>query len=123
MSSEHTDRIEIEGDSNRQAHDGIKGYVYQIWHSVRVWGELQEDEYLVLEGAEDLDIYRRDGVETVGVRATSDEISLGRAVVRDAIKNYWNIKNKNKDIKISFRYLTTSNIGFERGQPFGGVLF
>ena len=48
----------LKADPKRQAHDQLRGYLYQIWHSVYAWLELAEDEILYLEGAEDLTEYQ-----------------------------------------------------------------
>jgi len=44
----------------RQATDSIKGYCYQLWHTVYAWLQLEEDQTLLIEGAEDFDIIEKD---------------------------------------------------------------
>ena len=44
-------------DPRRQASDSIRGYVYQIYQSVFAWITLKNLQALVLEGAEDFDVY------------------------------------------------------------------
>ena len=43
----------LKGDPRRQAVPSLKGYAYQIWHSVYRWITLGKDDILYLEGAED----------------------------------------------------------------------
>ena len=43
-------------NKKRQAVDVLRGYIYQIWHSVHAWLGLSDEEILFLEGAEDFDI-------------------------------------------------------------------
>lgn len=50
-------------DPARQAQDTFRGYIYQILRSILVWLDLDDDEQLFLEGAEDLD--RIDGTEAL----------------------------------------------------------
>ena len=40
----------------RQATDSIRGYCYQLWHSVYAWLNLKENQTLLIEGAEDFAI-------------------------------------------------------------------
>ena len=50
-------------DPARQAHDTIRGYIYQILLSILVWLDLGDQEQLFLEGAEDLD--RTEGTDAL----------------------------------------------------------
>ncbi|MDE0186317.1 MAG: hypothetical protein OXP71_12835 [Candidatus Poribacteria bacterium] len=49
-------------DPKRQAHNQLRGYYYQILHSVNAWLDLADDEILYLEGAEDYDRELRSGL-------------------------------------------------------------
>ena len=46
----------LNADPKHQANDSLRGYRYQILHSVHAWLNLADDAILYLEGAEDFDI-------------------------------------------------------------------
>jgi hypothetical protein len=112
---------ELKSDPNRQAIHALQGYSYQIWQSLLRWVSLKEDERLFLEGAEDIDLHGPSGVETVQVKATdpSRTLTLRSPDVLEAIANLWQHRQKNPDVKITFRFLTTAERGSERPNPFG----
>ena len=103
----------------RQAHAQLKGYYYQILHSVDAWLDLADDESLYLEGVEDFDKVSDDGVTATQVKHTQRNITLKSEAAIDAINHYWELKTKNTNRKAKFRFLTRSQIGIERGNPFG----
>lgn len=107
------------GNQKRHAADALAGYAYQIWRSVEAWLALGDDELLFLEGAEDFDITSRDKAIATQVKATSRRITLRSKAVLDAISHYWQLRQANPRRKISFRFLTTSEIGIEADQSFG----
>ena len=131
----------LKADPKRQANDSLRGYLYQIWHSVDAWLDLGEDEVLYLEGAEDFDRISDDTATVVQVKDTKRPITLRSPEVNDAINNYWDLRTKNPSLKVKFRFLTRSNywdlrtknpslkvkfrfltrsqIGAEQGAPFG----
>jgi len=104
----------------RQASDSIRGYGYQIWQSVFAWINLKSNEVLILEGSEDFELVSENSIEVTQVKDTSGNISLGVKSIRDAISNFWSLKKEHSNKKAIFRFLTTSNIGIERGNPFNG---
>ncbi len=112
---------ELKSDPNRQAIHALQGYSYQIWQSLLRWVCLKEDERLFLEGAEDIDLHGPSGVETVQVKATdpSRTLTLRSPDILEAIANLWWHRQKNPDVKITFRFLTTAERGSERPNPFG----
>ena len=109
----------LQTDSKREAADSVRGYVYQLWHSVHAWLDLTEDEVLFLEAAEDFDIVSGTKAITTQVKARSDRISLQSAQVIDALNNFWKLCENNPNKAIVFRFLTQSEIAQERGKPFG----
>ena len=119
MTDNVDDYTELQGDPNRQAHDKLRGYVYQVWQAVYAWVCLDEGEYLVLEGAEDIDLHSDTSATATQVRDTVANISLNSAKVRDAIDSFWELQKKNPTIELNYRYLTTANADQERGKPFG----
>lgn len=108
------------GDSARQAPDLHKGLVYQIWRSVEAWIHLADNELLFLEGAEDYDVVSSTSGTVVQVKATVGNITLRSDAVTSALNSFWLIKNNHQDKQISLRFITTSPITTEQGNPFGG---
>lgn len=108
-------------DPTREATAAMRGFRYQILRSVQVWLDLRETELLVLEGAEDLDRigHRETTAEQVKDTVGSGAVTLGSAKVRAAIANFWGHKERNPEVNLCFRYLTTSKIGQEKRSPFG----
>ena len=106
-------------DPKRQAHNSLRGYLYQIWHSVNAWLDLNEDEILYLEGAEDFDTVSDDTATAVQVKDTQRPITLKSQEVNDAINHYWELRMSNLDRNVKFRFLTRSKIGVEQRDPFG----
>ena len=113
------ERQPLNANPDRQANDSLRGYLYQIWHSVNAWLDLADDEILYLEGAEDFDIASDDADTAVQVKDTKHNITLRSQEVIDAINNYWELRASNPDRRVKFRLLTRSEIGTEKGNPFG----
>ena len=103
----------------RQAHDQLRGYRYQILHSVDAWLDLEGTEILYLECAEDFDKISGDTATAVQVKDTRHKITLRSQDVNDAINHYWELRTSNPDRSVRFRFLTRSEIGVEQGAPFG----
>ena len=116
---ENTKTQDLKSDLKRQAHNSLRGYLYQIWHSVNAWLELNEDEILYLEGAEDFDTVSDSDATVTQVKATQAPITLRSQDVNDAINHYWELRMSNSDRNVKFRFLTSSEIGEEQGSPFG----
>ncbi len=112
-------RHRLKANPKRQAHALLKGYLYQIWHSVHAWLSLAEGEVLYLEGAEDFDRISGDSATATQVKHTQHNITLRSQEVNDAINNYWELRTNNPDLRVKFRFLTRSQIGAEQGSPFG----
>ena len=109
----------LKADPKRQANDSLRGYLYQIWHSVDAWLDLADDEILYLEGAEDFDKVSGDAATATQVKDTQRNITLRSQEVKDAINHYWELRTNNRRLKVKYRFLTRSQIGVERGSPFG----
>ncbi len=112
-------RKPLKANSKRQATDSLRGYRYQILHSVNAWLNLADDETLYLEGVEDFDIVSDEAATLVQVKDTQHNITLRSQEVRDAINHYWESQTKYPDLTIKFRFITRSKIGKEQGSPFG----
>ena len=119
MAEHQEEKQVLTADPKRQANDALRGYVYQIWHSVHAWISLDEDEILYLEGAEDFDQVSDDTATAVQVKDTQHKITLRSQEVNDAISHYWDLQANHPDLSVKFRFLTRSKIGAERGNPFG----
>ena len=119
MTEKNTKTQGLKTDPKRQAHNQLRGYLYQIWHSVNAWLDLTENEILYLEGAEDFDIVSDATATTVQVKDTQRNITLRSQEVNDAIKHYWELRTNHSDLTVKFRFLTRSKIGKEQGDPFG----
>jgi SpoVK/Ycf46/Vps4 family AAA+-type ATPase len=109
----------LQGDANRQAVDPIGGVLYQIWQSVFAWITLEGSEVLYLEGAEDFDIVDAAQATAVQVRRTAAPITLGLKKIIEVIVQFWALRKANPAKRVAFRYLTTSEPGYESGSPFG----
>ena len=109
----------LNADPKRQANDSLRGYLYQILHSVDAWLDLDDNEILYLEGAEDFDKISDDTATSVQVKDTRHPITLRSQEVNDAINNYWELRTNNPNLKVKFRFLTRSQVGAEQGAPFG----
>lgn len=106
-------------DSKRDATDSIRGYVYQVYQSILSWIQLNADEILVLEGAEDFDVRCGPSVVTTQVKDVASNLTLRSATVIDTLNNYWAHRERNPDYDIVLRFLATSETGQEHGSPFG----
>ena len=109
----------LKADRKRQAHNSLRGYLYQIWHSVNAWLDLAENEVLYLEGAEDFDKVSDNDATVTQVKATQAPITLRSQDVNDAINHYWELRMSNRDRSVKFRFLTRSKVGVEQENPFG----
>ena len=109
----------LNANPKRQANDSLRGYLYQILHSVNAWLDLTDDEDLYLEGTEDFDKISGDTATAVQVKDTKHPITLRSQEVNDAINHYWELRTNNPGRKVKFRFLTRSQIGVEQGSPFG----
>ncbi|WP_121308214.1 hypothetical protein [Paraburkholderia sp. BL17N1] len=81
---------------------------------------LAEGQTLYLECAEDFDLVDDRGAETTQVKNSAKDISLGSSDVREAIENFWLLRERNPDRSaLSMRFLTRGGIRFEKSKPFG----
>ena len=111
----------LANDPTREAIDSMRGYSYQVLCSVLAWVDLSEGELLFLEGAEDFDHIAGDTATTTQVRDTqrSGNITLRSKDTLQALNDFWSHRQRNPGRRIRFRYLTTSQVGLERGDPLG----
>src|SRR6185369_8360245 len=113
----------LRNNPKRQATQALKGYSYQIWQSLLRWIELEENQLLILEGAEDIDLYSFEGTETIQVKDISESgtVTLRSLDIIESINNFWELQSKNPNRPIKFRFLTTAEAGYERPSPFGNI--
>lgn len=111
----------LRADPKRQAVPTLRGFSYQIWHSVYRWLTLNDGEALLLEGAEDIDVLGPGRAETVQVKDTkaSGTVTLRSQDVLSAIAHFWEHQQQNASLLVTFRFLTTAERGFEQTNPFG----
>ena len=119
MAIENQKSRPLETNTMRQATDSLRGYLYQIWHSVNAWLDLVDGDVLYLEGAEDFDKVSGTTATATQVKDTQHKITLRSREVKDAISHYWELRTNNPDSSVKFRFLTRSRIGTEQGSPFG----
>ena len=111
-------RKRLIADPKRQATDSLRGYRYQILHSVKAWLDLDEGETLYLEGVEDFDLVSDDTAIVVQVKGTQHNITLKSQEVIKAINHYWEARTNHPDLTVKFRFITRSKIGKERSKLF-----
>jgi hypothetical protein len=112
-------RTPLVGDASRSASDSIGGYVFQLWHSVYAWLSLGDDDWLFLEGAEDIDAHGKAVVETNQLKREKTDLSLGTKRAREVIDNFWKVAQGNPKQTVLFRLVSTAGIGKEDKHPFG----
>jgi hypothetical protein len=110
----------IPDDEARQAVEAIGGYAYQLYQTLLAWIALGPDELLFVEVAEDYATATRECLEGVQVRRTAANITLRSGAVINAINAFWTLQEKNAHQRVTIRYLTTSEIGREKGLQFPG---
>lgn len=108
-------------DPKRDATPTLRGFSYQILRTIEAWLDLREGEILIVEGAEDLDRVGSAGavVEQVKDTAGSGSVTLRSKGVLEAVSNLLAHQDRNTGTSIEFRFLTTSPIGREQGDPMG----
>lgn len=103
------------GDAARQAMDSMGGYDYQILRTVEAWLQLGVDGKIYIECAEDYDVMQPEGAVTTQVKNSPANITLNSEDVREAIRNYWTLAERNAGReRIGMRFLTRGSIGREQ---------
>ena len=88
--------------------------MYQIYQSALAWTELEHDEFLFLEVAEDFAKVAKDALEAVQVKKTTGRVTINSASIVATIDSFVELKEKNPSVEVTLRHLTTSTIGKER---------
>ena len=117
--------ISFEPQSNRDASDTIRGYVYQVNLTIKRWLSLKSGEILELECGEDIDLVSR-SLPNLEQRMleqvknyTKSSVTLRSDVAVEAIANFIEHRQNNPELKsnIRFLYTTTASVGRERPLP------
>lgn len=102
------------GDPTREAIDSLRGYVYQIYQSTLAWTELDVDEFLFLEVAEDFAVVAEKALQAVQVKDTARRVTINSEDIVASIDSFVELQEGNPNHKVTLRHLTTSTIGVER---------
>lgn len=102
------------GERAREAIDSLRGYVYQIYQSALAWTELNEDEFLFLEVAEDYAIVAESALQAVQVKETAGRVTINSKDIISSIDSFVELQARNPCLKVTLRHLTTSAIGKEK---------
>ena len=116
LDSEDSSANGISGDPARQAISALRGYAYQIYVSAIAWLELQENQKLYLEVAEDYAVAAKDALNAVQVKdtAASGSVTLGSQQAIALLNSLVKLRQRNPDRQVSVRLLSTSIIGLEK---------
>ena len=102
------------GNTSREAIYSLGGYVYQIYQSAFAWTELEHDEFLFLEVAEDFAIVAKGALEAVQVKETTGRVTINSEGIVATIDSFVELQEKNPSLNVSLHHLTTSTIGKEK---------
>ncbi len=102
------------GDMAREAIDALRGYVYQIYQSALALIELEPEEFLFLEVAEDYAIVAADALKAVQVKETAHNVTINSDDIVASIDSFVDLRQKNPELQVRLRHLTTSRIGKEK---------
>lgn len=104
------------GDKAREAIDSLRGYVYQIYQSALAWIELEPEEFLFLEVAEDYAVVATDALNAVQVKDTGHNVTINTEDIIASIDSFVDLRQKNPELQVRLRHLTTSKIGKEKSK-------
>ncbi|TKT75827.1 hypothetical protein [Aquamicrobium sp. LC103] len=102
------------GNEAREAIDSLGGYVYQLYQSALAWMDLNNDEFLFLEVAEDYTVVARDALQGTQVKRTSGAVTINSADIIASIDSFVELQTRNPQLEVHLRHITTSSIGRER---------
>ncbi|AOY87712.1 hypothetical protein BKP64_05735 [Marinobacter salinus] len=102
------------GDETREAIDSLRGYAYQIYQSALAWTDIDFDEFLYLEVAEDYAVAAADALKAVQVKDTTGTVTINTDGIIASIDSFVDLVERNPGINVSLRHLTTSRIGKEK---------
>jgi hypothetical protein len=104
------------GDKAREAIDALRGYVYQIYQSALAWIELEPEEFLFLEVAEDYAVVAADALNAVQVKETGHNVTINSDDIVASIDSFVDLRQNNPELQVRLHHLTTSRIGKEKSE-------
>lgn len=114
-----TQQVDFKEISNRDAWSTIRGFVYQVDHTILRWLKLQDDEMLELERGEDIDLIKQS--LSLGeirlleqIKYREDSITLNTDVIIELLRNFYEHKQNNPKKVLRFRFVTNAKYGQER---------
>ncbi|MCR9057154.1 MAG: hypothetical protein NXI02_07460, partial [Rhodobacteraceae bacterium] len=102
------------GNDGREAIASLGGYVYQIYQAALAWLELDNNEFLFLEVAEDFVVATEQALKAVQVKRTDNRVTLNSDDIISSINSFVELQIKQPQLEIRLRHLTTSQIGKEK---------
>jgi|GEM_PF-3667518 len=117
--------------NNRDAWNVIRGFVYQVQHTILTWIRLEEHERLELEKGEDFDVVREaieygpTQRELAQVKYRESSLTLNSDMVLDSIMNFYTHRKNNAALGLRFHFITNTGYSIERPAIFkngkGGI--
>lgn len=109
---------EIIGDTSRQAIDALLGYAFQLYLTAAAWVDLDENELLHVEVAEDFAVECRNAMQLEAVQVKKNDgvssLTLNSPHVAATINSLKKLTDDNPDFKTIIIFHTTAPIGKER---------
>ena len=102
------------GNEAREAIESLKGYVYQILQSALAWIDLEPEEFLFLEVAEDYSLVAENVLNAVQVKETQRNVTINSDDIVASIDSFVELREQNPQLHVKLRHLTTSKIGLEK---------
>lgn len=119
MAMERVDSLIVPDDElTRQATDAIAGFGYQLYQTVSAWMSLKPGEQLFVEMAEDFAVATGTTLEMTQVKRTRATVTLHSKGVLALIRALWAFQEANPSKVVSAAFITTSQIGKEKGLSF-----
>lgn len=105
-----------EADSARHAVAALRGYAYQVLATTLAWIDIDEKTRLFLEVAEDYALVANQALTAAQIKdtAASGPVTLNTQSVRDAVASFVDLADRNPNMQVELRFLTTSEIGNEK---------
>lgn len=118
-SIEEQSNPELQAVPKRQAHAANAGFEYQYWLSVLAWVELDAQQLLKIEGAEDFDILGSSESTAIQAKHLKAAVTLRSACIVEALNNAYDLFQRHQQKTIFYRFVTTATAAIENDNPFG----
>jgi hypothetical protein len=110
-------RDEPAGDVQSQAVASLRGYAYQLFASASAWVNLQSDEVLFLEVAQDYAVVGNDALNAVEVKdRPTTVLTLNSDGVTAALESFVNLVALNPKRRVQLHFMSTGQMGREKAQ-------